>query len=367
MPKSRLEGRKRPEIPAATWNAVVRREMQSALDANFACSVPRRDDALLTHAKWQRMMIRRAARLFGIGVYPTFYASKRCRIERDDALAVMPGEAAAPMVWQLWSAAQRYSKTMQSHSNIRWFFALADGSACTLASPLPGLMTAPADYDFYRKHLLAKLPNNCKVIDLGYAAGDDFFTDYFRTDHHWRIQGAVRAYGRIAEALGIAPVEFGPPRPVTDAIFFGSVSRAGLDADVEADTVYDVDYPRSPLRVSVNGAEKPEAFLDYGYTGLPYEKPSTFADVYKKWFHRGVGLLHLVNPRLENGTLLIVGDSFGRCMERFFAESYREVYALDPRHTTVVLPEFLAAHHVDDVLFLVSPWEAVSRNFVDFL
>lgn len=367
VPKFRLEGRKRPEIPAITWKAVACGKMQSALDGNFAFSVPRREDALLTHAKWQRMMIRRAARLFGIAVYPTFYASTCCRIERDDALAAMPGKASPSAAWHLMSAAQRYSKPMKTRSNIRWFFALVDRSANSLASPLSGLMAAPTDYDFYRKHLLANLPKSCKVIDLGYAVGDDVFTDYFRTDHHWRIQGAVRAYGRIAEALGIEPVRFGPPKAVTGPIFFGSASRVGLDADVEGDVVYDVDYPRSPLRVSVNGEDKPETFLNYGYKGLPYAKSSRFEDVYKKYFHRDVGVLHIVNARAASRVLLIVGDSFARCMERFFAESYRDVYRLDPRHTTINLSEFLASHHVDDALFLVSPGQAVSAEFLDFL
>lgn len=75
----------------------------------------------------------------------------------------------------------------------------------------------------------------------------------------------------------------------------------------------------------------------------------------------------MVNNNASKGTLVIVGDSYTHCMERFFAESYRDVYKLDPRHAKFSLTKFLASHHVDDILFLAAPTIAMSKPFLDFL
>lgn len=363
VPKSVLEGRNRPEMPAITLNAVVRGRAQSAFDAVLAFSAPRRDDALLVHAKWQRLLVGFAARAFAFDAYPTFYGSQYCRLGQAAAITEIPGKASPAEAWLLMSIAQRYSDFMEKFPAVRWVFALADRSGFSEACPPHGLVSNPLDYAMYRKYFLAGLTARCTVVDLGYGAGEDFHADFFRTDHHWRIQGAVRAYGRIADALGIEPIRFEAPAPVTGTVFWGSFSRSGLDADVPGEAVYDVVYKRSPLRVSVNGKAKPESFLVRDRARKRSATSSKFDNLYARRFYHGSGELRITNQG-KDSTLLIVGDSFALCMEHFFAESYREVYRLDPRHDVVTLAEFLDSHHVDDALFLLTPGVVASEPFL---
>lgn len=367
VPGSFLEGRPRPDFPAITWSAVAEEKAQSAFDDAIAFGVPNRDETMLAHARRQRRLIGLAARLFGFSAWPTYYGSKFSRIARGDAVSEMPRKAGADDRELMEDAARRYAEAMSAHPELRWFFALVDTAPFSLAGPLHDYVGDPVDYGWFRKHFFPHLPKSCTVIDLGYETGevDAFNRDYFRTDHHWRIQGALRAYGRIAASLGIAPIAFEPPAPATAPEFYGSQSRDGLDADLPGDAIYDVAYARSPLQVEFNGIQVPDWYLDYGYRGEPYKKKIKFEDMYGGYFH-GWGHLRLVNERAPGGSLLIVGGSQAQCFERFFAESYREVHVMDPRFTPFTLSKLLTIFPVDDVLFLFSPSMAAYEEFQQF-
>ena len=364
-PKSALEGRERPNLPEITLRVIARGEAQSAFDSILAFSAPNRDNALLTHAKWQRRLILFAARTFSFDAYPTYFGSKYCRIATADAIAAMPGKFSSKRKRKLLDASRRYADIMAKFPNIRWVFGLADRSGYSLASPLHVLVNNPFDYDVFRRYLLANLPERCKVIDLGYDEQNAFYRDFFRTDHHWRIQGALRAYDRIATALDLERIRFEAPAPVTEETFWGSYSRLGLDADVRGEAVYDVAYAGSPLRVEVNGRRQPALLLNYGYGKMPFKQRTQFENVYATWFHNNFKSMCITNDRATRGVLLIIGDSFANCLERFFAESYREVIKLDALTSDVDLSEFLTSRNVDDVLFLFGPNAAIKAIMND--
>ena len=366
-PNSALEGRGRPEMPAITLNGIAEGRVQAGLDAVLSFSAPHRDEALLAHAKWQRGLIRGAALVFGFDAMLTFYGSTLIHLRHLDQFMAMPRKESPKFGRRLQRAAGLYTDVMRAHPRIRWFFAAADTLTISEAGPGRFLVNRHLGYNVFREHLLSALPP-ASVIDLGYAGGEDIYSDFFRTDHHWRIQGAVRAYRRIAPVLGVEPLTFGPPAPVTAEEFFGSFARRGLATVRRGDAVFDVPYERTPLRVELYGTQSvPDFWLDRGYIGLPYKKESKYEDMYHGQFHDNIKQWRIINEHGGKGTLLIIGNSFGNCMERFFAEHYREVHRLDPRHLDITLADFLRSHHVDDVLFLFHAPGTVQKEVLTFL
>ena len=138
VPRSYLEGRTRPKLPATTWKTVAQGNWQSAFDAALAFSVPNRDEVLLADARWQRKMIGVAAWLFEFDAYPTFYGSRHCRVG-SDRIARLPSKNSLAVRKKLENAAKRYSKFMQKHPNVRWHFAIVDRSSYSMTNPLHNL------------------------------------------------------------------------------------------------------------------------------------------------------------------------------------------------------------------------------------
>lgn len=366
-PRSELEGRKRRKLVPVTWKTAATGKAQSVFDSWLVFSIPQRDNALLLHAKWQRKLIRLASRLFSFDVYPTFYGSKFAYIHGMKHIVAIPGKATRQRKKSFKSLAERYAVAMRAYPNVRWFFAYADMPNISSAGPFRHLINNPYSYDTRRKYFLKHLPAFCNVIDLGYSKGEAIYGDYFKTDHHWRIQGAIRAYSKIAYALGMNPIKFGAAVPVTNETFFGSYSRQSLKADVRADAIWDAPYARSALAVKVNGKPVPESFLNYGYSREPYKEKSKFSNQHSDYFHGQTAEIHIVNKNIAKGSLLIIGDSYTHSMERFFAENYRDVYKIEPRRTKDTLGNFLRHHAVDDVLILLSLDEAMHKKILAFL
>lgn len=353
-PRSYLEGRARPKLADLTWKTVARGKWQAAFDAALAFSVRKRDAAILANVRWQRKMIGAASKLFGFDVYPTFYGSGYCRIASWIRIAPIPPKH-LPNQESIWiEAAKQYTKIMNDYPKSRYFFAIADTPSLSSTGPFRHIVSNPVQYQHYYRHLKENLPKSCTLIDLSYSKGEDIDRDYFRTDHHWRIHGAVRAYNRIVEYLGMTAIQFEAPAAVTEQEFFGSYARSARDPDVTGDAIFDIAYKRSRLLVNVDGKDVPESYLDYGYRKIPYKKRTVFEEMYGGWFHSAVRIVHINNKTAHSGTLLFVGDSFGNCMERFFAENYRDVYKMDPRFPDFMqtLNDFLSTHAVDDVLFM---------------
>ena len=98
--------------------------------------------------------------------------------------------------------------------------------------------------------------------------------------------------------------------------------------------------------------------LDVGYSPenakskQPEEK---YANQYGTWFHGNYATLVIENPSCENNeTLLIIGDSYSTCIDRFFAESYARVVVIDPRLFEGSLSALIDEEKPRDVVCILS-------------
>lgn len=347
---SDLEGRTYQTMPELSAKTISSGSFQDDMEQMVADSVPGRKGALVINAAFQRAFIQVANLPFGFEVYPTFYGSNYAYDPSLAAVMQIPetqDEAEDDAVQSIQAAANM----VEARPEINWAFYLPQRSNVSNVSPVHDLMNDVADYSYYEELLRATLPEGCQVLEDEYSSIEEYYQNYFRTDHHWQIEGAVRAYDRICAAFGKKATTLDKFFTAYEGAFYGSNARAGLEIDV-SDTVDDVEYDASSLQVWIDGEKKDISSLDEGYSDKKFEKRSTFDTVYASYFHGNHGLITIKNPEVSGGTLLIIGDSYTHCNDRLFAANYQTVYVLDPRVYEGSMDEFLSEHEIDDAVFI---------------
>ncbi|MBR5110143.1 MAG: hypothetical protein IK099_08095 [Clostridia bacterium] len=182
-----------------------------------------------------------------------------------------------------------------------------------------------------------------------FAAGPDADL-YFRTDHHWNLDGAWQAYRCYCEAAGLAPAEESQFSWVTGSEaprFFGTTySRSGLPfADADALAYAEPKYPLT-FRILDDDTE---------YDRLIFPEEANTYDGYALFLKGNHGLIEILNPSVPERTLFVCKDSFANCLLPFLSANYSRIVAADARYLTGTLNEALAdAGHVDEVLFIYS-------------
>ena len=196
------------------------------------------------------------------------------------------------------------------------------------------------------KHFLDVLPD-----------GTDADEVYYRTDHHWNLQGAYLAYAACCEADGLpvyAPEEF--ERTSFDGFLGTTRSRSGLPA--LGGDVLECAEPKGTVTLKV-----PEDETTYDHLIFP-ERAKTY-DGYAVYLDGNHGLLEIENPDAPGGTLLVYKDSFANCLLPMLAADYKRIVAVDARYYDGTFSQAAEeAGQVDKVLFVYSPDSLVNDTSV---
>ncbi|MEC4273302.1 hypothetical protein VJ923_09045 [Adlercreutzia sp. R25] len=147
----------------------------------------------------------------------------------------------------------------------------------------------------------------------------------------------------------------------SDPVFYGSLARRALENGC-SDRIYDADIETPDFKVTIDGAEASiESLVHRGMYNDGRWGGNAYANRYAEYFHTDFGLIQIDNPNpVEDKDVLIVGDSYTNCMERFLACEFATTYVLDPRHDSRSIDEFLEEHKgISDVVFIMR-----STNFL---
>ena len=352
---STLEARKYAEFPIFEFDKINDGEFQDNVEEFVADAMPKRDGLLLYNAYFQRCIIYVSNSLFGFKAYPTYFGSKYYCLDDWNAIVARP-QSIYGLGKRLDRQLDAFKTLIESNDGTNFVFYLVDHSSAASANPIHDLASNTARYDDYTSFFSSGLPNSCQLITDDSADLDEYYERFFKTDHHMQIQGAIRAYERIAYSLHFTPVEAGDVYLATDEQFFGSFSRRGLVFDLY-DSICDVHFDMNPsVEVFVDGSKTSLSSLSKQYSNEPFSKKKKFENMYASWFHASCGMLRLSNEDAEcDDTLLIIGDSYMKNMERFFTKHYRTVIAIDPRYFNGDLQEVFDSYQVNDCVFILSP------------
>lgn len=176
---------------------------------------------------------------------------------------------------------------------------------------------------------------------------------YYRTDHHWTMDGAFVGYTVWADTMGIAPkqkAEFTKKKLKED--FYGTVA-ARVNTEVHPDTLL-AFVPEFPVRYQVEYQDV-EALSDSLYVPEMLNGPEPYA-VYLK------GNQAFTRIRTEGSEdvmqkrkLLVVKDSFGNSLVPFLVNHYSETLVVDLRYYKPSLAELIEEEGVTDICVVMNP------------
>lgn len=351
-----LEGRSVATFPDLSSDTVLSGSFQKGVEKWLSDNTVAREACLLTNAFMQRIPINIAADLFGFDERPTTYGGSYYRSKMYDALYWNPIAKDGKTVANVQAASEAYLAFAKRNPEKRFFLYLASGRG---APDLTGgrLFSNAVDCEFIYDKILAPLSDEYIVIDNGIDSVEQYNRRYYRTDHHWNIDGAYEAYVAIATAMGlgdnlVVPLE----RVVLDIDMYGATGRTSLDVSVAPEHLTDMVFDLPDCRVLKSGVEMddPEDTLSsLNRFRSEWVTDDPFYNYYGKYFH-GDGEVEMIRTEKSVGkALLVVGDSFTNCIDRLFLNNYDAVYKYDARYTEQTLQEFMDERpEISDVLVL---------------
>ena len=170
---------------------------------------------------------------------------------------------------------------------------------------------------------------------------------YYRTDHHWTLDGAYRAYRAFCKKAGLEPASLSDFTLTEYQPFLGTTySRSGLPF-AKADTIRCAE-PAWPVQLFV-----PAEGIETDHLIFP-EEAQTY-DGYAVYLKGNHGLLEIRSPEAETGeTLVVFKDSFANCFLPFLTKHYARIIAADARYMEGSFRDVLESAGADRILYLYS-------------
>lgn len=188
-----------------------------------------------------------------------------------------------------------------------------------------------------------------KVVDCSNSlmdARDEYI--YYRTDHHWTMNGAYIGYAELCRALGVE-----------------AVPKDDYDITVGSSEFYGTQYSNAPMF----GQEPDEILLynnpDGEYTvEYPDESITTdslynydnleIKDKYTTYLDGNHPLVKISSNCTggDAGKLLVVKDSYAHCLIPLLADNFSEIYVVDLRYYHQSVSELARENGISRVVFI---------------
>lgn len=317
----------------ATLDGFREGAFQEALETEIGNYIPAKASALLANAALQRCAIAVSNSLFGWEWYPTFYGSNIVSDREDDLLITLIGKKTASRAEGLERTAELYSEIARAHPEIAFYIGMPSSSTHSMLAN--SLRSDPIDRAFVDEHFFSKLDPCIVTADLLIDDIGEYRELYFKTDHHWQMDGGYRAYALIADEMGFADDILAKGEPLAFEIdFYGSQARRGLDTWTGPDELrdYRFDLPEFKVYSGFDRIEQSDPLdfvcsLEKYADGAQHTMP--FENHYAQYFHNDVAFFEMstVDSAERGGALLVAGDSFTNDMERLFLHNFSKVYS----------------------------------------
>lgn len=180
---------------------------------------------------------------------------------------------------------------------------------------------------------------------------EEFSAWFYRTDHHWNLDGSLRGYQQLAELLG---AEDAPLSPVGEAVelgtFSGSKAAGAAAAFSEPFYAYPYDFPS--MEVTVNGEPG-----DYGAQEL-FLAGQGGEPSYGAFYGWDAGEVTFSTGRTDRENILILGESYDNAVLKLLAAHFNRTYSVDLRYYEAYMGEkfsfssYVEEHDITQVLLI---------------
>lgn len=191
---------------------------------------------------------------------------------------------------------------------------------------------------------------DCREALLGakaqLAEKDEADTLYYKTDHHWTMDGAYVCYVELCKALGIEANDISTYTIWQDENeFYGTVFSDAPSFHVSE------DYIR--IYINPNGVYE----VTYADTGKTYDTMYQTDNLEKKdkytVYLDGNHSNTIIKSNADNDKkLLIVKDSYAHCLVPLLADHYSEIHMVDLRYFHHSISDLAYRENIQDVLFI---------------
>lgn len=218
-------------------------------------------------------------------------------------------------------------------------------SKCCVLSDL-----LPANAVFYQADKLyaqaGQILQQSALLDLRplFAQEKQDLQLYFKTDHHWTMDGAYQAYTSWSGIHGrtAAPLTRFVPKCASD-MFFGTLYSKAPDFHAQPDRFF-LPTKIPEAEVIIDGKSKDTIYnLDKLQT----------KDKYAVYFGGNFGRIDIHTKNSQNrGTLLVIKDSFANSLIPFLMADYARISMIDFRYFNKPVSDLLQEIQPDETLIL---------------
>ncbi len=202
-------------------------------------------------------------------------------------------------------------------------------------------------------YISGKLSKDIKLADCSaalLAAKDEYI--FYRTDHHWTINGAYIGYTTLCDALGITPT----PKNSYDILvgsdsFYGTLYSKAPTFTQKADDIILYDNPKGEYIVEYLDKNVTDDSL---YTMANLEKKDKYT-TYLDGNHSIICIKSNAPSCTDDECkhkLLVVKDSYAHCLLPLLADNYSEIYVVDLRYYHQSVSALAKEQGITDVVFI---------------
>ena len=227
--------------------------------------------------------------------------------------------------------------------------------------------------------LLERLQNdNVNTLDLREKFKDkNIKSEYFITDHHWKIKTAFEATNYITEMLN-EKNKFNIDSFYTDInnyeivmkekLFLGSIGkRVGKYYNGTDDFEYIIPKFETNLKVTKNGIEKEGKFKDTIIEKELIENDDIQTNRYACYFGGDYSEVRIENENiLSDKKVLVIQDSYGLPLSAFLSLRVKELRTIDLRHFEGKEIDYIKEYNPDIVLMMYNPSAFYIEKIFDF-
>jgi hypothetical protein len=230
---------------------------------------------------------------------------------------------------------------------VRKYMMLAPTAAAVHRDKLPAF--APAGDELaYMERIRKLLSPNIRFVDVYPALyAERERPVYYKTDHHWTMQGAYAAYRELCKEMGMIPKdeEDFRVRQVTNAFYGSLYSKSGF-RHMQPDSI-SLYLPKEKTDYTVE-------YADEGHTthSLYAMERLERKDKYQVFLGGNYALIRIMASRPTGGKLLVVKDSYANSLIPFLTGHFSEIYIVDLRYFDGSLTRLVEQHDIRDVLIV---------------
>ena len=218
------------------------------------------------------------------------------------------------------------------------------------------------------KKLDAENVKNVDMRELLMQKGGNWYSNFFKTDHHWKPETGVCAAGKIAEMLNL---DFGYSLDtgigdinnynvdVYEKIFLGSQGKIATLTFADPEDI-SVIYPKkkTSFTVTYNTDSPKTGSFDEVIFNKTYLNNDDFYNysAYSSYLNGNKAVTSIKNNVCKNGVkILVIGGSYNKCVVPYLAQTVESIDLIDRRYFDGSIINYIENKKPDVVLVAYMP------------